>query len=78
MHCNPLMFYTVQITTEVVNTNAIKRQTGLEMMLGHAGLAAVMGPQEDLSEELSNTGKLWVCMDCASRTPLHGLIPEED
>ncbi len=56
-----------------VDVNAVKRQTGLEMMLGgNATLANVMGPNEDIAKLV--TGKminLILCEDCAmENTPL--------
>ena len=61
---NNLMFYQVRLTRFVINPGAVQRQAGLEMMLNSPALAQVMGPDENLAEELSKLDAL-VCATCA-------------
>ncbi len=64
-HSRQITFYKITLSRLVLNIGAIQRQTGLEMMLGgHAGLANVMGPDEDMAEVL-NTQEALVCDECA-------------
>ncbi len=59
------LFWTVQIKWFGIKLDAVQRQQGLTMMLGgHAGLAGVMGPDEDMAECI-RTVTLTVCEDCA-------------
>lgn len=60
------MFYRVRVKRFGVNLQAAQRQQGLAMMFGgHAQLAAVMGPDEDLAEMISET-EFTVCEDCST------------
>lgn len=63
-HDNSITFYEVKIGYRFLNVAAIQRQTGLEMMLGDAGLASVMGADEDIGISLSDVEAL-VCLSCA-------------
>ena len=67
-HDNNLIFYRVRLTRLMINPSAIRRQAGLEMMLGSPALAQVMGPDEDLATEMDEQEAL-ICQDCG-RTPL--------
>ena len=72
MHDRSLTFYTVQIKYMVIDPGAIQRQHGLEMFMGGdhmAGIATVMGPDEDIAKELSSNSA-WLCMECAMKHPL--------
>jgi hypothetical protein len=77
MHDNMLMFYTAKISQNVGNPMALQRQTGLEMMMGSPLLASVMGPNEDIAEEVDTTGEIWVCLECATTMPLAVLMGDE-
>lgn len=59
------LFYVVTIQRYCLNESAIRRQSGLEMMLGGcAFLAGAMGPDEDLAKEIS-TATVTVCERCS-------------
>lgn len=47
------IFYRVTIEQCGLDRTAIRRQAGLEMMLGSPALAAAMGPDEDIAKILS-------------------------
>lgn len=72
-HDNLLVFYRVQVEQFVVDIAAVQRQAGLEQQLGHAaGLARIMGPDEDMAKRISSDRGL-VCMHCLG-TALGGVI----
>ncbi len=59
------MFWTMKVSQYILDTAALQRQTGLEMMMGGAaGLAQVMSPNEDLAKEIGEEKTLSVCMEC--------------
>ena len=64
-HNRSLNFYRITIESHVVNLPAVQRQTGLEMMLGSAAIAAVMGPDEPMSMIFDETKPAVLCFDCA-------------
>jgi hypothetical protein len=66
MHSGDLIFYRVTVERMCVNLPAVQRQAGLEMMLGgHAAIAAVMGPDEDMAAPLNERATFIVCQDCS-------------
>jgi len=65
LHDNHLDFYRVTVERHIVNGRAVQRQHGLELMLGNHFLAAVMGPDEDMTVELPGTKTANICFDCA-------------
>ncbi len=68
MHSGIPIFFRVRIERMAVNMGAVQRQHGLEQMLGgHATLANVMGPNEDLAVKLGDPVNAIVCMDCSIR-----------
>lgn len=58
------LFWTVNIKRHGLNHDAIKRQSGLEMMLGSVQLAHAMGTNEDMTETIENVN-LNLCENCA-------------
>lgn len=44
------LFYRVTIERVGLMANAIRRAAGLEMLVGHSGLASILGPDEDLAK----------------------------
>lgn len=66
MHAGVPIFYRVKIESMCIDAGAVKRQHGLEMMLGgNAALAFHMGPQEELAKAISEHECI-VCSDCAT------------
>lgn len=61
-------FYRVEVEQLVLDQRAIERQHGLEMVVGNAALAAVLGPDEDLAVSVYK-GRGLLCADCGLRTP---------
>lgn len=65
-----ITWYRVTVEMLVADLGAIRRQTGLEMMIGP--LAAFMGPDEDMATSAWKTTAL-VCLKCATHLPLLAL-----
>lgn len=64
-HTGIPLFYRVTIDLHSVNMDTVKRQDGLTALLGgHAALAGVMGPNENMTTVEDST-KLTVCHTCA-------------
>ncbi len=62
-HAGDLGFYRVKVEHLILNPNVIRRQHGLEMMIGP--LASVMGPDEDMASVVSTPAEGLVCQSCA-------------
>jgi len=66
-HTGMPLFWRVQIKRYGVNAAAVQRQQGLTMTLGgHAALAAVMGPNEDMASQIGDATEFTVCEECAA------------
>jgi len=64
------LFYRVRIERYGLNAKALQRQQGLTMVLGgHAPLAAVMGPNEDMADKIFSA-EVTVCETCSSEKPI--------
>jgi hypothetical protein len=73
------LFWRVTIERFGVDLNAVRRQDGLTAMLsGHAGLAAVMGPDEDIAVRLMDPVKATICESCAMSPVLLPLLAGMD
>ena len=68
-HTGLPLFWTVKIERFGLNVDAIRRQTGLGMMIG-AQLACVMGPDDDMTEPVMDPVTLTVCENCATERSL--------
>lgn len=64
------MFYTVTIARHGIDLAAVRRQQGLAMMLGwgvgSGFIANVMGPDEEMTIPLMETGTITICEDCST------------
>jgi hypothetical protein len=58
------IFWVVRIESYCLKQDALQRQQGLGMFLGHGELARIMGPDEDLAEYLIEPVELTVCGKC--------------
>ena len=65
MHNQDLTFYRVTASRSIINVGAIQRQNGLEMFMGNAAIASVMGPDEDMAEEITKFEDVFICESCA-------------
>ncbi len=67
MHTGLPLFYRVTIERMGSDGQAVQRQHGLEMMLGgHAKIANVMGPNDDMGLPIGPANKGLLCETCAS------------
>jgi len=58
------LFWRVTVERFGVDMRAVQRQAGLGAFLGHAGLAAVMGPDEDMATPMTEPEVVTVCETC--------------
>lgn len=72
---NQVTFYQLEARYMVFDPMAIRRAIGLEMMVG-SSIAEVLGPDDDLAEEVSKYS-VCVCLKCATERPLASLLMEE-
>lgn len=78
MHDNNLAFYRLSVEHLVADVGAIQRQAGLEMMLGgNAGLANIMGADEDMAKTLLKFDGLLLCQDCATKPLILEMVLEK-
>jgi len=63
MHNNAVQFYRIKLETLLINFDAVRRQAGMEMMMGNPMLAQVMGPDEDLATSVIEHEML-ICAGC--------------
>lgn len=64
-HDGNILFWRVEIRRYGIRADRVRRQTGLEMMMGSPALAAIMGPDEDLAEPVMEPRQVTVCEPCA-------------
>jgi hypothetical protein len=58
--------------------DAVRRQAGLEMMLGgNATLANIMGPDEDIAKPITDKIDLLICETCAMKPELIAALAEQ-
>lgn len=61
------LFWTAKLQHHAVDLAAVTRQQGLTMMLGgHAMLARVMGPDQEMTKPMTREVELTVCSPCAN------------
>jgi hypothetical protein len=64
-HTGLPLFWTVEIKRHGLLLDAIRRQDGLTALMGgHAGLSAIMGPNDEMTECIL-TATLTLCEKCA-------------
>lgn len=73
--CLPL-FWRVKVERFGIDLGALQRQTGLAMMLGHAGIAAAMGADEDMAKPMMDAVVLTVCENCCTTTTCVAALAE--
>src|SRR4051812_19711324 len=62
--CGHFLFYVVTVERFALDQGAIQRQTGMEMLVGNPMIAAIMGPNEDLTKSLDKV-TVTVCHRCS-------------
>ncbi len=61
------LFYRVRVERAGLDSSAISRRAGLEMMLGSSALAHHMGPHEDLAKIIDGPNTVVIHEECAGR-----------
>ena len=73
------LFYTIKIQRHAIDLGAVQRQNGLEQMMGgHAQLANIMGPNEDMTKQMTEEKEVWVCDDCSNNKLMSLLLAIEE
>ncbi len=67
--CRSPQFVIVRVRNMLVDTAAVQRQHGMELMVGNAAIAQVMGVDADLAVEMGST-EVWLCQECAAERQL--------
>lgn len=62
-HTGVPLFWTVEVRRHGIKLDAVKRQSGFAMMMGSPELARVMGPDEEMTEELYSAN-MTLCENC--------------
>lgn len=70
MHNGDIAAYQVTVQQHIVDHQAVRRQAGLEMMLGNAYLAHVMGPNEELLKPVGEPRPVLMCQPCFLNTDI--------
>ncbi len=73
MHGGGLMLFRLSAEQHLIDPSAVHRAAGLEAMISPA-LAAVMGPDEDLTRGIAQQRDALVCQECATTRPLLELM----
>lgn len=68
------LFYRVKMQRFGVDLRAVQEQHGLEMMLGNAALASIMGPDRDIATPITEEFTVLLCENCADAS-LEASIP---
>lgn len=71
-HDNYPLFWRLNVERFCVDGDAVRRQQGLELMLGSPALARAMGTDEDIAKAVFGPRQLLVCEPCVT-DHLHGL-----
>lgn len=61
------LFWRVRIERHGIDLAAVRRQSGLALLLGNADIAMAMGPDEDMTTPLMEPITLTVCETCGTR-----------
>ena len=73
------MFWRVTIERHGVKLDAVQRQQGLTMMLGgHAGLAMVMGADEEMTIPMMDPVTITVCEDCGTKNTCVAMMADKN
>lgn len=67
------IFWKVTLERHVVDVRAVQRQQGLGLLLGSGALAAVMGPNDNMTAVIADEITITICDDCALENGLAGI-----
>jgi hypothetical protein len=63
-HDGNILFWRIRMERAGLHMPAIERQHGLELMLGSAPLARVMGTDSDIAKVIDGPHDVWICEPC--------------
>lgn len=66
MHTGLPTFYRVTVERMGIDVRAVKRQHGMELMIGDARVANIMGPDEDMGLPIGPAARGLLCETCAN------------
>lgn len=70
--CGSLFFYRLSIERFGVKMDAVKRQSGIEMMLGgHVRIAQAMGADEDMAVPVMEKAMVTICDECSTSQSMY-------
>jgi len=72
------VFNRVTMQTYGIQLGAVRRQSGLEQMLGNVALAQVMGTQEDMAVPVGEPVTITLCLDCTVEEQVPAILFTED
>ena len=78
MHTGLPLFYRVTVQRYGIDAGAVQRQHGLEMVVGNATIANVLGPNEDLAKPISELTDLFICEHCATESTMVAVLAESE
>lgn len=64
MHAGSITFFRLTLERHLIDTRAVQRAHGMELMMGNARLANIMGPDEALAKQV-DTNTFLICEPCA-------------
>jgi hypothetical protein len=71
------LFWRVTVERFGMDMRAMQRQTGLAMMVGHAGIAQMMGPDEDMAKPMMDPAVITVCENCCTASTCVAALAEQ-
>lgn len=63
MNGGAIHFYRIRLENFIINIDAVRRQAGMEMMMGSPTIAQAMGPDEDMATSMGEQEML-ICANC--------------
>lgn len=81
MHAGMPVFYRLKVERLGLDMQAIRRQHGLEMMMGAAApLASIMGPNETMATVIDGPHTILICETCTHEHPalMQALLTSEE
>lgn len=64
MHAGSITFFRITIERHLIDVRAVERAHGMELLMGDAKLANVMGPNEALAKQI-DTNTVLICEPCS-------------
>lgn len=73
------LFWRVKIERHGVKMDRVRRQTGMEMLMGgNVAIAQTMGPNEVMTEQIMTPRELTVCESCGMKSVMVAVLALEE